>query len=126
MKTSDRNSIRTSGSAGIRFGGFVPAATLSDADEVGFLVARGDLLADKGLTPADEIQVSGTVTEKTDGAFTARAYVKIGSLYFYGDCSTKSVKEVAESIKKAGGAAYTANSEYIDNIIESAGKTVTE
>ncbi len=196
VKTSDRNSIRTSGSAGIRFGGFVPAATLSDADEVGFLVARGDLLADKGLTPADEIQVSGTVTEKTDGAFTvktsggitlvgaknyvkggknktvevsdgstpfgdygeqgsyftgvvtsldngytkngttyanrydvpltARAYVKIGSLYFYGDCSTKSVKEVAESIKKAGGAAYTANSEYIDNIIESAGKTVTE
>lgn len=67
-----------------------------------------------------------TYANRYDVPLTARAYVKIGSLYFYGDCSTKSVKEVAESIKKAGGAAYTANSEYIDNIIESAGKTVTE
>lgn len=194
--TADKNSIRISAPAGIRFGGFVSAAALFDADEIGFIVARGDLLADRGLTAADEVKITDNVTEKADGAFTARtaggmtlvgarnyikgsinktvdvsdgktpfgnygeqgsyftgvvinldknytkngvtyanrydvpfvarAYVKIGSLYFYGNCTTKSVKEAAENIKASGGDMYTANKAYIDEIIAGAGQTVTE
>lgn len=54
---------------------------------------------------------------------TARAYVKIGDTYYYGACVTKSIKEVAETIKAAGGDAYTANKEYIDTILDEADKT---
>ena len=35
----------------------------------------------------------------------------------YGDSVVKSIKEVAQSIKDAGGAAYEDNKEYIDSIL---------
>lgn len=49
-----------------------------------------------------------------------------GSIYYYGDLSLKSVKDVAEAIKAAGGEAYTANEAYIEKILAEAGQTVTE
>ena len=67
-----------------------------------------------------------TYANRYDVPFVARAYVKIGSLFFYGNCTTKSVKEAAENIKAAGGDMYTANKAYIDEIIAGAGQTVTE
>ena len=46
--------------------------------------------------------------------------MKIGSVYYYGECRTKSIKDVAEAIKAAGGDAYTANKDYIDKILADA------
>ena len=190
---SNKNSIRTAAPAGIRFGGFMTKAMLSAANEIGFIVARGDLLDDKNFDAAQEVKISGNVTEKPDGSFTgktangitlvgaksyvkgrvnktvdspdgktpfgdyneqgayftgvvinldkgytkngvtyanrydvslvARAYVKIGSSYFYSDCSAKSLKEAAMNIRDTDSETYAANKAYIDEIIANAGKT---
>ena len=190
---SNKNSIRTAAPAGIRFGGFMTEAMLSAADEIGFIVARGDLLDDKNFDAAQEVKIAGNVTEKPDGSFTgktangitlvgaksyvkgrvnktvnspdgktpfgdyneqgayftgvvinldkgytkngvtyanrydvslvARAYVKIGSSYFYSDCSAKSLKEAAMNIRDTDSETYAANKAYIDEIIANAGKT---
>ena len=183
ITTSKQISIRVTENAGIRFRGSVSEATLASADEVGFIIARGDLLTAGGYNAADEVRISGAVTEKTDnpasfGAATVngfklagarnykkdsidkltpdveggydftgvvinlqkpytadgvtyanryaiplvgRAYVKIGSLYYYGDCTTASMKDVAEKIKQSGSDTYTENQEYIDTVIATAG-----
>ena len=183
ITTSEQTSIRVTGNAGIRFRGSVSAATLASADEAGFIIARGDLLTAGGYNAADEVKISGAVTEKENnpGSFSAktangfalagarnykkdsidkltpdveggydftgvvinlqkpytadgvtyanryaiplvgRAYVKIGSLYYYGDCTTASMKDVAEKIKQSGSDTYTENQEYIDTVIATAG-----
>ena len=183
ITTSEQTSIRVTDNAGIRFRGSVSEATLASADEAGFIIARGDLLTAGGYNAADEVKISGAVTEKENnpGSFSAktangfalagarnykkdsidkltpdveggydftgvvinlqkpytadgvtyanryaiplvgRAYVKIGSLYYYGDCTTVSMKDVAEKIKQSGSATYTENQEYIDTVIATAG-----
>ena len=196
IATADKYSIRTATPAGIRFGGFVSVTTLKNADECGFILARGDILEKNGFTAEDEVKIAaGSLSDKSNGSFaaatanglklagarnyvndgtvnkliesadgktdfgdygvqgysftsvainldngythadgtqyahrynvplTARAYVKIGDTYYYGACVTKSIKEVAETIKAAGGDAYTANKEYIDTILDEADKT---
>ena len=194
LATAEANSIRTGGNAGIRFAAFVNAQALAEAQECGFIVARGDILEQKGLAAADEVKIAdGTVTNKSAGSFAAqtasglklvgarnyasdgsvtgkiletpdgqtpfgdygeqgsyftgvvinldnsythadgttyahryntplaaRSYVKIGSVYYYGECRIKSIKDVAEAIKAAGGDAYTANKDSIDNILAEA------
>lgn len=47
-------------------------AMLSAANEIGFIVARGDLLDDKNFDAAQEVKISGNVTEKPDGSFTGK------------------------------------------------------
>jgi len=196
IATADKYSIRTATPAGIRFGGFVSVTTLKNADECGFILARGDILEKNGFTAEDEVKIAaGSLSDKSNGSFaaatanglklagarnyvndgtvnkliesadgktdfgdygvqgysftsvainldngythadgtqyahrynvplTARVYVKIGDTYYYGACVTKSIKEVAETIKAAGGDAYTANKEYIDTILDEADKT---
>lgn len=194
LATAEANSIRTGGNAGIRFAAFINAPTLAEAQECGFIVARGDILEQKGLDAADEVKIAdGTVANKSAGSFAAqtasglklagarnyvsdgsvtgkiletpdgqtpfgdygeqgsyftgvvinldnsythadgttyahryntplaaRSYVKIGSVYYYGECRIKSIKDVAEAIKAAGGDAYTANKDFIDKILAEA------
>ena len=50
-----------------------------------------------------------TYAHRYNTPLAARSYVKIGSVYYYGECRIKSIKDVAEAIKAAGGDAYTAN-----------------
>ncbi len=199
METSQKNSIRINGNSGIRFGGFVSAKTLLNADECGFIIARGDLLNAKGLASEEEVKIASVTEEKTDGSFTAatenglklvgarnyrkgdfnkltasddgstpfgetydvqgfwftgvlvsleksytnaddgktyahrynvpfaaRAYVKIGSSYYYGSCRTASLVETAQRIKETGGDAYTKNQAYIDNILAQADAILDE
>lgn len=71
VQTSEKNSIRINGNSGIRFGGFVSAKTLLNADECGFIIARGDLLNAKGLASEEEVKIASVTEEKTDGSFTA-------------------------------------------------------
>ena len=71
VETSQKNSIRINGNSGIRFGGFVRAETLMNADECGFIVARGDILNAKGLVPEEEVKIASVTKEKEDGSFTA-------------------------------------------------------
>lgn len=199
VETSQKNSIRINGNSGIRFGGFVSAKTLLNADECGFIIARGDLLNAKGLASEEEVKIASVTEEKTDDSFTAatenglklvgarnyrkddfnkltasddgstpfgetydaqgfwftgvlvslensytnaddgktyahrynvpfaaRAYVKIGSSYYYGSCRTASLAETAQRIKETGGDAYTKNQAYIDNILAQADAILDE
>ena len=64
-----------------------------------------------------------TYANRYDVSLVARAYVKIGSSYFYSDCSAKSLKEAAMNIRDTDSETYAANKAYIDEIIANAGKT---
>ena len=61
-----------------------------------------------------------TYAHRYNTPLAARSYVKIGSVYYYGECRIKSIKDVAEAIKAAGGDAYTANKDSIDRILAEA------
>lgn len=104
------------------------------------LIAAPDGKTPFGTYEEDGVYFTGVVTN-LDGSYSAngvtyanryavplaaRSYVRIGSIYYYGDLSLKSVKDVAEAIKAAGGEAYTANEAYIEKILAEAGQTVTE
>lgn len=92
-KTSDKNSIRVStvNGTGIRFGGFVSAATHNAASEYGFLVARADngineATADEFLILPDDfgdtasVSFSGTTDNEVAIKFVGgRNYIKGGS-----------------------------------------------
>lgn len=58
-----------------------------------------------------------TYAHRYNVPFAARAYVKIGSNYYYGTCRTASLAETAQRIKETGGDTYTQNQAYIDNIL---------
>lgn len=91
-KTSDKNSIRVNGEkTGIRFAGFVSAATHNAASEYGFLVARADngideATADEFLVLPDDfgdtesLNFSGTTDNEVAIKFAGgRNYIKGGS-----------------------------------------------
>lgn len=61
-----------------------------------------------------------TYAHRYNVPFAARAYVKIGSNYYYGTCRTASLAETAQRIKEPGGDTYTQNQAYIDNILAQA------
>lgn len=67
-----------------------------------------------------------TYAHRYNVPFAARAYVKIGSSYYYGSCRTASLVETAQRIKETGGDAYTKNQAYIDNILAQADAILDE
>lgn len=67
-----------------------------------------------------------TYAHRYNVPFAARAYVKIGSNYYYGTCRTASLAETAQRIKETGGDTYTQNQAYIDNILAQADAVIGE
>ena len=67
-----------------------------------------------------------TYAHRYNVPFAARAYVKIGSNYYYGTCRTASLAETAQRIKETGSDTYTQNQAYIDNILAQADAVIGE
>ena len=92
-------------------------------DAQGFWFTGVLVSLENSYTNADD---GKTYAHRYNVPFAARAYVKIGSSYYYGSCRTASLVETAQRIKETGGDAYTKNQAYIDNILAQADAILDE